>query len=66
MAKTFEGTPEEVAAYEQGKLEERERMLKILKKYHDNFGKSEDIETSQAMMQVQYMYNFIVDARPVN
>jgi hypothetical protein len=62
--KKFEGTPEEVAAYEQGIADERERLLKILTKYHENFG-SGDLENSDTMMQVKYVYNFIIEARSV-
>jgi iron uptake system EfeUOB component EfeO/EfeM len=60
--KEFVGTPEEVAAYKQGIADERERLVKILKKYHDTFG-SGDIETSTAMMRIEYMYNFIIETR---
>lgn len=60
--KEFIGTPEEVAAYKQGIADERERMLTILTKYHNTFG-SGDIEHSDTMMQVQYMYNFVVEKR---
>lgn len=60
--KEFEGTPEEVAAYKQGVADERERLVKILKKYHDTFG-SGDIETSTTMMRIEYMYNFIIEKR---
>lgn len=60
--KEFIGTPEEVAAYNQGVADERDRFLKILKKYHDTFG-SGDLEHSDTMMQVQYMYNFVVEKR---
>lgn len=63
MAKhKFEGTPEEVAAFEKGIEWERERLLKVLKKYHENFGKG-PIETSDTMMQVRYMYDFVVEKR---
>lgn len=64
MAK-FEGTPEEMAAYEKGIEAERERMLKILDKFHDNFGGDEEISESKTSMQIKYMYNFIMDVRPV-
>ena len=64
MAK-FEGTPEEMAAYEKGLSDERERMLKILKKYHATFGTGEDISESTTIMQVKYMYNFIIESRPL-
>jgi hypothetical protein len=63
MAKhKFTGTPEEVAAFEKGIEFERERLLKVLKKYHENFGKG-SIEESDAMMQIRYMYNFVIEAR---
>jgi hypothetical protein len=60
--KEFIGTPEEVAAYNQGVADERDRLLKILTKYHENFG-SGNIENSDTMMQVQYMYNFVIEKR---
>jgi hypothetical protein len=63
MAK-FEGTPEEMAAYQKGIEAERERILKILRKFHQTFG-SGDIAESTTMMETKYMYNFIIDARPV-
>ncbi len=63
MAK-FEGTPEEMAAYERGIADERERIVKILKKFHQTFG-SGDISESSTMMETTYMYNFIMDTRPV-
>lgn len=64
MAK-FSGTPEEEAAYLKGVEDERERMLKVLKKYHDTFGGDEDISKSSTSMNIEYMYNFIVESRPV-
>lgn len=63
MAK-FEGTPEEMIAFEKGVAAERERFLKILKKFHENFG-SGPIEDSNAAMEIRYMYNFIMDTRPL-
>lgn len=63
MAK-FEGTPEEMAAFEKGVATERERFLKILKKFHENFG-SGDIAESTTMMEIRYMYNFIMETRPL-
>lgn len=54
-----------MAAYEQGVTDERDRMLKILVKYHSTFGKTESVEESDAMMLIKYMYNFIVESRPV-
>lgn len=65
MAKKFTGTPEEEAAYQKGVQDERDRMLKILVKFHDTFGKEEDISKSETSMKVAYMYNFIVESRPV-
>lgn len=64
MAK-FSGTPEEEAAYEQGVADERERMLKVLAKYHSTFGGDEEISNSTTKMDVKYMYNFIVETRSV-
>lgn len=61
----FSGTPEEETAYQKGVEDERERMLKILKKFHSTFGKEEDIAESTTSMSVKYMYNFIVESRPV-
>lgn len=61
----FEGTPEENIAYEKGIADERERMLKILKKYHSTFGAGEDVSESTTVMQVKYMYNFIIESRPL-
>jgi hypothetical protein len=61
----FSGTPEEMIAYNQGVADERDRMLKILTKYHSTFGKTESLEVSDASMLIKYMYNFIVESRPV-
>lgn len=63
MAK-FEGTPEEMAAYEKGVADERERFLKILKKFHQNFGAG-DIAQSTTTMEIRYMYEFIMNSRPL-
>lgn len=63
MAK-FEGTPEEMAAFEKGIAFERERFIKIIKKFHENFG-SGDIAESNTMMEIKYMYNFVMDSRPL-
>lgn len=63
MAKhKFEGTPEEVAAFEAGIAFERDRLLKVLTKYHEMFGKG-PIEDSEAAMQIRYMYGFVVEKR---
>lgn len=61
----FSGTPEEEAAYNKGVADERDRMLKILVKYHETFGKGEEVSESDASMNIKYMYNFIVESRPV-
>ena len=61
----FSGTPEEEAAYQQGVSDERERMLKILKKYHETFGGDEELSDSTTKMDVKYMYNFIMETRSV-
>ena len=63
MAKhKFEGTPEEVAAFEAGIAFERERLLKVLTKYHQTFG-SGPIEQSDAAMHIKYMYGFVMETR---
>lgn len=54
-----------MAAYEKGVEDERERFMKILQKFHNTFGKGEDISESTTSMSVKYMYNFIIESRPV-
>lgn len=54
-----------MAAYQQGVDDERNRMLKILKKFHETFGGDEDVSESKTSMNINYMYNFIVESRPV-
>ena len=56
-----EGTPE-YNVFMQGVEAERTRLTQILSKYHQNFG-SGPIETSETQMQIQYMYNFVVEKR---
>ena len=52
-----EGTPE-YEAFEAGVASERERMMKVLKVYHQRFGQGE-ISESESTMQIRYVYEFV-------
>jgi hypothetical protein len=56
-----EGTPE-YNLFMEGVGAERTRLKQILEKYHENFGIGA-IESSDTQMQIQYIYNFIVEKR---
>ena len=56
-----EGTPE-YDVFMEGVEAERTRLKQILEKYHENFGTGA-IESCDTQMQIQYMYNFIVEKR---
>lgn len=56
-----EGTPE-YEAFEAGVSAERERMMKVLKVYHQRFGKGE-IAESESTMQIRYVYEFVNESR---
>lgn len=56
-----EGTPE-YEAFEAGVSAERERMMKVIKVYHQRFGDG-DIAESESTMQIRYVYEFVNAAR---
>ena len=56
-----EGTPE-YEAYELGVREEQDRMLKVLKVYHQRFGEG-DLKDSTETMQIKYLYDYIMETR---
>jgi hypothetical protein len=58
-------TPEELSDYERGVADERDRLLKVLLKFHQTFGTDEPIESSQVSMQIKYMYEFVIEKRAV-
>ncbi len=59
---TFEeGTPE-FDAFEAGVAAERERLVKILERYHNTFGEG-DLKDSTTKMEIKYMYQFATEAR---
>jgi len=56
-----EGTPE-YEAFEAGVTAERNRLLKVLEKYHRTFGEG-TLEQSNTTMQLRYMYDYVNESR---
>jgi len=58
-----EGTPEHEAFLE-GVDAERLRLRKVLEKYHQTFGQGE-ISQSTAKMEIRYLYDYVLETRPL-
>lgn len=58
----YEKDTPEYDAYELGVNDEQERMLKVLKVYHQRFGEG-DLKDSAETMQIKYLYDYIMETR---
>lgn len=54
----YEETDPNYKVFLEGVNAERERLLKLLTLYHNRFGQG-DLATSDAKMQINYMYEFV-------
>ncbi len=58
-----EGT-QEFDIFEAGVAAERDRLVKILERYHNTFGEG-DLKNSSTKMEIRYMYQFATEAKTV-
>jgi len=65
MKNNYEEGSAEHTAFEEGIQAERDRLLKVLNKYHTTFceGELSEHEDCQKTMQIRYLYEFAAEKR---